>query len=272
LLQTPDLEWILDNICAQEGPTRRLVSQRHWRALRAERRRKRTLLEWLRKKDLISANEFLAGQALAVLIDWRASKMFPGSSSVSCARKMLEGPPGVVPIEVQLLVRNSDDDGAFESGTVIDVDEFRLGKAVTHKGKRTGLSVFNDTIRERLNEAECAHYELMRVDSLLRRALPERPDLSIILGHCVTERIRVNQIPHHDVELLCAGLHVVKELWRYDLLEDAINEATGLRHNRSIRRARSDQEYTQSICIPRRPSRQAEDTWDTDCQADAPAG
>jgi hypothetical protein len=258
--QPIDLEWILE-LTAVRPQAKRAISDRYARILLAERRRKRTVLEWLHKKGLITANEFKAGRALALLIEWRAASIYPASSALVFGRKALEASPYQLPYEVPLLTRQSDDDDFGEGGTVIDVDEIRAtpGNAV---------DLFNQTIRDRLNQYTCAGYELSRVDDLLKRALPERPDLTIILGHAVTERIRVRDIPHHDVEILCAALHVIKELWRHDLLEDLVDEATGIRP----RRARSASRHSQPNGLPLGSGREATSPRNSDRQAREASG
>jgi hypothetical protein len=165
---------------------------------------------------------------LAVLLEWRAASYGPADSTVVFAHRMATSPPTQLPYEIELLIRGSDNDGPCESGTVVDIDEIRISDSA-------GRGLFNDTIRDRLNQAVCASFELERVDNLLKRALPERPDLPIILGWAVTERLSVREMPYADVEVLAAALYVIKELWRYDLLEDMIDERTGLRRKSKAR-------------------------------------
>jgi hypothetical protein len=198
-------------------------------AQRRRDRRKRTALDWMYGKGLLRHNEWLAGKALALLLEWRAASYGAHSSVVTFAQRLALSPPTQIPYEVELPIRGDDNDAMGEGGTVVDVDELRISN-------RAGNDIFNQTIRDRLNQSICASFELERIDNLLKRALPERPDLPIVIGWAVTERRSVREMPHADVDVLVAALHVIKELWRYDLLEDMIDERTGLRRGASADR------------------------------------
>ena len=77
-----------------------------------------------------------------------------------------------------------------------------------------------ETARERISRDICTTLELRNVQRLLLKALPERPDLVVVLGHAVTELVTVYDIPYRDVPLIRSALYVLKEQWRYQLLED----------------------------------------------------
>jgi hypothetical protein len=233
-----DLERQLEQAVFGHPQIKRLFAERYRRVLLAERRRKRTLLDWLYKKGRIDVYEHRAGLALAMLIEWRAAALSSPSSSTVFQAKAIQAPPGQLPVELPLLVRNSLDDAMGEGGTQIGVDEIR-----TKPGN--AIDLFNETIRDRLAHTACATQEVRRLDNVLQRALPERPDLMTVLGHCVTERITRHEIPSNDVEVLCKALYVVKELWRYELLEDLIDEATG-----TASEAREEAELLRDILNP----------------------
>ncbi len=77
-----------------------------------------------------------------------------------------------------------------------------------------------ETARERISRDICTTLELRNVQRLLLKALPERPDLVVVLGHAVHELVTVYDIPYRDVPLIRSALYVLKEQWRYQLLED----------------------------------------------------
>ena len=181
----------------------------------------RTVIDWLYRKKLLTANEHLAGVALALLLEWRTASFGAADSTVVFARKMLEGdgrgggmcPLQIVAYEVPLLVLAEDDNN---DASLIDVDQI------------TNADTFNETIQERLLRTLCTRDELQRLMKLFSEALPERPDLLTILGHAVTERVGVRDLPYRDVPLLCSALYLLKEHWREHLLEEQIDAATGL--------------------------------------------
>jgi hypothetical protein len=232
-----DLEWMLE-LPAMTPRAKRAISHRYWRALRAERRRKRTTLEWLHKKRRITDQEFLVGRALALLIEWRSASFGAVSSDVVFSQRMMVG--GALLAE-----------GNLDKPSIAEATE-----------------LFNATIRDRLNRHTCSGEELRRLKNVLDRSLPERPDLTIVLGHAVLERIRVGDIPHHDVEIVCAALHVIKELWRFELLEDLLDEATGARP----RRARIASGHSQPNSLPLGSSRETASPRNGDCQAGEEGG
>jgi hypothetical protein len=43
----------------------------------------------------------------------------------------------------------------------------------------------------------------------------------------VTEHIGIRSLPFREVPLICSALYLLKEHWRYYLLEDAIDAAVG---------------------------------------------
>ena len=91
--------------------------------------------------------------------------------------------------------------------------------------------VLAETARERISRDICTTLELRNVQRLLLKALPERPDLVVVLGHAVTELVTVYDIPYRDVPLIRSALYVLKEQWRYQLLEDwAMQSLSALRN------------------------------------------
>lgn len=86
---------------------------------------------------------------------------------------------------------------------------------------------YNETIAERLFRNIASGDELLSIDWLFREALPERPDLMVILGQAVVNRLSVYEMPYTDVPLICSALYILKEFWRERLLARAINDAIG---------------------------------------------
>jgi hypothetical protein len=215
-----NLEWLLDQEQIVTRRARRVISDRHRKLLLSERRRKRTRLDWLLSKGLIDIREHKTGRALAMLIEWRAASLGAGDSTSVFRRKFEKSPPTQIPYQVDLIVVSDVDDKRL--GQTIDAD------AMMPSGEDNAVDLFNQTLQERLRLHTCAVLEIERVTNLLTRALPERPDLMTILGHCVTERVTRHEIGT-ETPILRAALHLVFQLWRHDLLEDLIDEATGIR-------------------------------------------
>lgn len=172
-----------------------------------------TSADWLYRKKLITSDELVAGRALALLLEYRWTCVWPEDSTVIYCQKFLTALP------LQLPVRFAADGTTKMSG-----DEGQT-KAVNLGGVLVSEKDVSDAVRrERLINSRD---ELLRIHDLFKRALPECPDLFVRLGRAVTERVTVHDLAYRDVPLLCAALHVLKEHWRYDLLEDLIDEAVG---------------------------------------------
>ena len=65
----------------------------------------KTVLEWLFRKGLLFSNELLAGQAFALLIEWRIASYSALDSTTIFARKFTESLP---PYHLPQRVRVSD--------------------------------------------------------------------------------------------------------------------------------------------------------------------
>jgi hypothetical protein len=175
-----------------------------------------TTLEWLYSKKLITDNEFISGKALALLLEWRMASFAAVDSNIAFARKISMAPPNqIIALERPLLVLSSLE----EETKALDVDT--LTKAAgTH----------NEFITERMRRNICTAIELNRLIKLFDELSPRGGLLEMLAG-AVTERITVRKLPHKDVPLIALGLFTLKEHWREYLLEDAIDEATGLFDN-----------------------------------------
>jgi hypothetical protein len=71
----------------------------------------KTTADWLRRKRLISTNEYIAGEALALLLEWRLESYSPPDSTVVFAIGYAENAPLMqcAPYEVEPIVINQDD-------------------------------------------------------------------------------------------------------------------------------------------------------------------
>jgi hypothetical protein len=175
-----------------------------------------TTLEWLNRKGLITPNEFLAGEAFGLLVEWRLTLSCPTDSLVYFAARHLQlTPPTQVPLEFVLedIAR-----GTKASGD----DENTLGASIEHV--HLGEQYF-DNARDRFNRNIYAADELTEIDRVFTKAFPEHPYLMAFLVCVVENPIAVRHLPHTDVPLICSALYTLKEFWREKLLTEAINSA-----------------------------------------------
>jgi hypothetical protein len=82
-----------------------------------------------------------------------------------------------------------------------------------------------ETIAERLFRNIATGEELLNIERLFTKALPQRPDLMVILGQAVINRVSVYELPYRQHDLICSALYVLKEFWRERLLARFINDA-----------------------------------------------
>ena len=181
----------------------------------------KTTADWLYRKKLITSDELVAGRALALLLEYRWTSVWPEDSTVIYFRKFLMARPYQMATEV-----------AVDGDTEMSADDGQTKATSLEEVLVPEKNVSDAVRRERLINSRD---ELLRIYGLFKRALPECPDLFVRLGRAVTERITVHELAYRDVPLLCAALYVLKEHWRYDLLEDLIDEAVELL-NRSTKR------------------------------------
>ena len=222
----------------------------------------KTTSRWLLRKRLISTHEFIAGEALGLLLEWRLETFSPPDSTVVFAIGYAENAPLMqcVPYEVEPVTINEEDRPARKdkSGNWImpgerrDIDD--TGMTTGEGGRRTGAAIAYELASERRAKHMFAGNELLLLEQLFLEALPEDPDLLGKLGEAVIDRIDVRDIPYKDVPLITSGLWLLKEYWREHLLRGEIDEATGLTEKASGKRAhsarRSPRGQTVTTCIP----------------------
>ena len=181
-----------------------------------------TTLEWLYRKGLLRSNEFITGEALALLIEWRVASFCAPDSTIIFARRCRETRPlQIAPIEKpldEILIGGGDD------GLPLDLDKHEI---------------YNETIAERLFRNVTTGEELLNIERLFKKALPERPDLMVILGQAVINRLSIHELPYTDVPLICSAIYILKEFWRERLLARAINDAVGCIAQETRRPARN---------------------------------
>jgi hypothetical protein len=51
--------------------------------------------------------------------------------------------------------------------------------------------------------------ELLNIERLFKKALPERPDLMVILGQAVINRLSIHELPYTDVPLICSAIYIL---------------------------------------------------------------
>jgi hypothetical protein len=177
---------------------------------------KATTLEWLYRKGLLTSNEFIAGEALALLIEWRLTLPYPPDSTVYfAARHQSLAPPEQVPLE---LVLEDIARGTKMSGE----DETTMGASIEHV--HLGQEYF-ESVSDRFDRNIWGGDELERIDRLFdsKQTLP-------MLATAVLDRIGVRELPHTDVPKICTALYTLKEYWREKLImalmDDVISNIT----------------------------------------------
>jgi hypothetical protein len=164
---------------------------------------KATTLEWLYRKGLLTSNEVIAGEALALLIEWRLAGLGPQDSTVIFASQFLQAS---TPAPVEMLLK---DRLVIKDGELVQYGLEHLGVA-DHT-----ISIWDRLLRH----LEC-HNELERIDRVLGddRLLP-------MLATAVLDRIGVRDLPYTDVPAICSALYALKEYWREKLLTILLDDA-----------------------------------------------
>jgi hypothetical protein len=174
---------------------------------------KRTTIEWLHCKGLVTDTELLAGEVLGLLLEWRLTLIGPVDSTVLFAEHYTRTAPLLQLIPVQFHLRDIERDGEMQ---LADLE--KLGASACAE----------ETAGERQWRKLASWSEWMRLQRLFREALPEHSGLLADLGRAATERIPVRMLPYQQVPLICSALYLLKEYWREVLLTEAIDVATGI--------------------------------------------
>lgn len=214
----------------------RLTHKRLLDLLSGRRPHAKTTLDWMLKKRLITPNEYVAGSALALLLEWRRAAIGPEDSTVAFAKKFVEGSGGtnfngaprlkVIPNELPLLHLGEDDSNDAKT---LDVDEIHTDETKVQEPSDTSAS-------KRIHRWLDAGNELKQLQQFFKRAMPEKPELFLMLCRTVLDRIDVREIPYSYVPTLCSALYLLKERWREQLLEGMIDDAVSISMGESKRR------------------------------------